>query len=257
MSNEAVNVSPEQLAADKQFLKDREAAGTERYIKRHSLQARWTHGIAVTACILLCLSGCFVFIPPLAQMVGSDVVFVFRMIHRVCGVIFVVVPLFSAIASPKGVGRIVKNLFAKWTSDDKKWMMLFFPYLFLAKWIHMPDQDEVKSGQRFADGMLWLFGLLMAVTGVILLIGELGFALGTTAHGVLLFLHDFGFLMIAVFGLAHIFLGAGIFQPYRGTYKLMFGNGMVSESDAIYHWGHWARKEITEGKNVVEKPAAK
>ena len=63
--------------------------------------------------------------------------------------------------------------------------------------------------------------------------------------------------MIAVFGLAHIFLGAGIFQPYRGTYKLMFGNGMVSESDAIYHWGHWARKEITEGKNVVEKPVAK
>lgn len=38
MSNEAVNVSPEQLAADKQFLKDREAAGTERYIKRHSLR---------------------------------------------------------------------------------------------------------------------------------------------------------------------------------------------------------------------------
>ena len=37
MSNEAVNVSPEQLAADKRFLKDREAAGTERYIKRHSL----------------------------------------------------------------------------------------------------------------------------------------------------------------------------------------------------------------------------
>ena len=257
MSNEAVNVSPEQLAADKQFLKDREAAGTERYIKRHSLQARLTHGIAVTACILLCLSGCFVFIPPLAQMVGSDVVFVFRMVHRVCGVIFVVVPLFSAIASPKGVGHIVKNLFAKWTSDDKKWMMLFFPYLFMAKWIHMPDQDEVKSGQRFADGMLWLFGLLMAVTGVFLLIGELGLNLGTTAHGVLLFLHDFGFLMIAVFGLAHIFLGAGIFQPYRGTYKLMFGNGMVSESDAIYHWGHWARKEITEGKNVVEKPAAK
>ena len=233
------------------------ASGKERYIKRHSLQARWTHGIAVTACILLCLSGCFVFIPPLAQMVGSDVVFVFRMVHRVCGVIFVVVPLFSAIASPKGVGHILKNLFAKWTSDDKKWMMLFFPYLFMAKWIHMPDQDEVKSGQRFADGMLWLFGLLMAVTGVFLLIGELGLNLGTTAHGVLLFLHDFGFLMIAVFGLAHIFLGAGIFQPYRGTYKLMFGNGMVSESDAIYHWGHWARKEITEGKNVVEKPVTK
>lgn len=252
MSNEAVNVSPEQLAADKQFLKDREAAGTERYIKRHSLQARWTHGIAVTACILLCLSGCFVFIPPLAQMVGSDVVFVFRIVHRVCGIIFVVVPLFSAIASPKGVGHIFKNLFAKWTSDDKKWMMLFFPYLFLAKWIHMPDQDEVKSGQRFADGMLWLAGALMGVTGVLLVIGSSVTSLGG-AYGVILWLHDLGFLLIAVFGLAHIFLGAGIFQPYRGTHRLMFGDGTVSEADALYHWGHWARKELESGQKVIRK----
>ena len=59
--------------------------------------------------------------------------------------------------------------------------------------------------------------------------------------------------LIAVFGLAHIFLGAGIFQPYRGTAKLMFGDGTVSESDALYHWGHWARKEIATGENVVEK----
>ena len=58
-----------------------------------------------------------------------------------------------------------------------------------------------------------------------------------------------------MFGLAHIFLGAGIFQPYRGTAKLMFGDGTVSESDALYHWGHWARKEIASGKNVVEKDA--
>ena len=149
---------------------------------------------------------------------------------------------------------IFKNLFAKWNSDDKKWMLLFFPYLFMAKWIHMPDQDEVKSGQRFADGMLWVAGALMGVTGLILVAGSTIVDLGT-GYGVVLFLHDLGFLLIAVFGLAHIFLGGGIFQPYRGTYKLMFGNGLVSEADALYHWGHWARKEIASGKNVVEKDA--
>ena len=254
--SKSVSVSPQDRASDQDFLK-REAAAGERRIQRHSRQTRWTHGITIVCCLLLCVSGLFVFVPALGQALGAQAVFTIRMSHRVLGAVFVLVPLISAIMAPKGVAHVFKNLFAKWNSDDKKWMLLFFPYLFMAKWIHMPDQDEVKSGQRFADGMLWLFGLLMAVTGVILLIGELGLNLGTTAHGVLLFLHDFGFLMIAVFGLAHIFLGAGIFQPYRGTYKLMFGNGMVSESDAIYHWGHWARKEITEGKNVVEKPAAK
>ena len=48
--------------------------------------------------------------------------------------------------------------------------------------------------------------------------------------------------------------GAGIFQPYRGTARIMFGDGKVSESDAVYHWGYWANEEIALGKNVtVEK----
>lgn len=35
----------------------------------------------------------------------------------------------------------------------------------------------------------------------------------------------------------------------------MFGDGTVSESDALYHWGHWARQEIASGENVIEKKA--
>ena len=205
MSKGPVKVSAEEAAKNQAFLASMAASGKERYIKRHSLQARLTHGITIAACILL------------------------------------------------GVAHIFKNLFDRWDSDDKKWMMLFFPYLFMAKWIHMPDQREVKSGQRFADGMLWFAGALMGITGIILLLGTTLFDFGAGVHGVTLFLHDIGFLLIAVFGLAHIFLGAGIFQPYRGTAKLMFGDGTVSESDALYHWGHWARKEIATGENVVEK----
>ncbi len=253
MSSDVVAVPADQAAKDEAFLSERKGQGTEKRIVRHSKQARWTHGITVVCCILLCISGLFVFVPQLAQAVGAQTVFVIRMAHRVLGVIFVVVPLISAIASPKGVAHIFKNLFHSWDSDDKKWMILFFPYLFMAKWIHMPDQGEVKSGQRFADGMLWLNGLLMAVTGILLIAGSTTADFGA-GYGIILFLHDLGFLMIAVFGMAHIFLGGGIFQPYRGTQKLMFGDGTVSESDALYHWGHWAREEIESGKNVVEKP---
>ena len=249
----SVSVSPQDWASDQEFLR-REAAAGERRIKRHSRQTRWTHGITIVCCLLLCVSGLFVFVPALSQALGAQAVFTIRMSHRVIGAVFVLVPLISAIMAPKGVAHVFKNLFAKWNSDDKKWMLLFFPYLFMAKWIHMPDQYEVKSGQRFADGMLWVAGALMGITGLILVAGSTIVDLGT-GYGVVLFLHDLGFLLIAVFGLAHIFLGGGIFQPYRGTYKLMFGNGLVSEADALYHWGHWARKEIASGKNVVEKDA--
>lgn len=251
MSNHAIPVDEKTKAADDAFLKER--ASEERYIKRHSKQARWTHGITVICCIWLMVSGCFVFIPPLTQLVGPDVAFAMRMSHRVIGVVFVLVPIISAIKAPKGVAHIWHNNVCKWTSDDKLWMKLFFPYLFLAKWVHMPDQDEQKSGQRFADGMLWICGFAMAITGVLLLLGEVAISLPGGVHGVLLLLHDAFFLLMAIFACAHIFLGAGIFQPYRGMWKVMWKDGLISESDALYHWGHWARKELDEGKNVVKK----
>lgn len=251
MSNHAIPVDEKTKAADDAFLKER--AREERYIKRHSKQARWTHGITAICCIWLMVSGCFVFIPPLTQLVGPDVAFAMHMSHRVIGVVFVLVPVISAIKAPKGVAHIWHNNVCTWTSDDKLWMKLFFPYLFLAKWVHMPDQDEQKSGQRFADGMLWICGFAMAITGVLLLLGEVAISLPGGVHGVLLLLHDVFFLLMAIFACAHIFLGAGIFQPYRGMWKVMWKDGLISESDALYHWGHWARKELDEGKNVVKK----
>lgn len=251
MSN--VKATPQQAASNEKFLKELKDQGNNRRIQRKSKQARITHGVTVIACILLVISGLFVFVPALAQAAGATTVFAVRMAHRVIGVVFVVVPLVSALLAPKGVKHIFKNLFDHWDSDDKKWMILFMPYLFLAKHLHMPDQREVKSGQRFADGMLWLFGALMGITGVILLLGTTVFDLPAGAYGIVLLLHDIGFFFIAVFGMAHIFLGGGIFQPYKGTARLMWGDGTVSESDALYHWGHWARKELKSGEKVVRK----
>lgn len=253
-AHEQYTPSAADAAKNEAFVKEHTADGKKVYIKRHSLQARITHDVTVIACILLCISGLFVFVPPLAQLVGPNVVFCVRMSHRVIGIIFVVVPIVSAILAPKGAWHIFKeDFFTKWDKDDKKWMCLFIPYLFLAKWLHMPDQHLNKSGQRFADGLLLLVSIEMAVTGIVLLLGSTVFDLSAGAHAVWLLLHDIGFFLIAIFGMAHIFLGAGIFQPYRGSYKLMFGDGCVSESDALYHWGHWAREELEKGDKLVRK----
>ncbi len=258
MSSEVEFLTAEENASNQAHLEKvraEKASGGGKRIKRKSKQARFTHDCTAICCILLTISGLFVFIPPLTQLVGPDVVFVLRMCHRVIGVVFVVVPIISAILAPKGVLHILKNLFAKWTADDKKWMALFFPYLFGAKHLHMPDQDEVKSGQRVADGVVWLFCILMAVSGTAMLLGSTVFDMPAGVYRVFLLLHDIGFFLCALFGMAHIFLGSGIFQPYRGMAGIMWKDGQVSESDAIYHWGHWARKEITSGENVVEKKA--
>lgn len=226
-------------------------ANTQRYIQRKSLQARITHDITIICIIYLMLSGLFVFVPPLTAAIPASVVFGIRMSHRVIGVVFIAVPVISAILAPGGVKHIFKNLFAKWDDDDVTFIKRFVPYMLSAKKVHMPDQHEVKSGQRFADGILWLSGFAMAVSGLVLLLGTTVFPMGATVLLVMRTLHDIFYILLIVFAIAHIYLGAGIFQPYRGTANIMFGDGRVSESDALYHWGHWAREELEDGEKVT------
>ena len=138
-----------------------------------------------------------------------------------------------------------------------------FPfYLFAPGKVHMPPQHHVKSAQRLADGALLILGIFMAISGLVLWLNTGMFGLTVKFEaGTLLFwhlVHSVCFFLTVFIGIAHIYLGAGIFQPYRGTIRIMFGDGKVSESDAAYHWGYWANEELALGKNVtVEKDGSK
>ena len=222
----------------------------ERYIQRTSLQARITHASVVIMCAWLAISGLFVFVPALGSLIGAQATFAMRMSHRVIGVLFVVVPLVSAILAPKCVGHIGFNLFHPWNKDDWIWLLKFIPYLLCCRHVHMPDQDYTKSGQRFADGMLWLCCFAMVISGGALLLGDTVLPMSAGLMMVWHFLHDLFFLLICVFGFAHAYIGGGLFEPYKGCARIMWGDGKVSESDALYHWGKYARREIADGRNV-------
>ncbi|WP_283171454.1 formate dehydrogenase subunit gamma [Curtanaerobium respiraculi] len=222
----------------------------ERVIRRHSLQTRITHGVVAVSCIWLAISGLFVFVPALAAAYPG-ISQGMRLSHRIVGAIFIIVPLASAIASPSGFKAFWAKYFTKWTPEDFEFMKKFVPYMLGPKRVHMPDQDEVKSGQRIADGMMILAGVLMAISGLTLWLGMSAFRAPADVIMVMRFIHDLCFIVFIVFGLAHIYLGAGIFQPYRGTARLMWKDGKVTESNALYHWGFWARDEIRKG-NVEE-----
>ncbi|MGI6104625.1 MAG: cytochrome b/b6 domain-containing protein [Raoultibacter sp.] len=224
-----------------------------RYIQRHSRMTRIVHNINLFCCMWLAISGLFVFVPALGNLVGADVVQILRVSHRVIGVIFIINPIVAMIASSKGFKHFVAKYTKKWDADDKTWMKKFIPYMFTAKTTHMPDQDEVKSGQVVADGALMVLGFLMGMSGLFMWLGTSVWQFPAGAIDVLRLLHDVGYILLIVFVIAHIFLGLGIFQPYRRTARLMFRDGKVSESDALYHWGKWARKELEEKKNISEE----
>lgn len=219
-----------------------------RYIQRHSAFARGLHWIHTIACLSLFATGLVLFIPSVAAAVGLATVQGARVVHRVMAVIFIVAPIASIIISPKGFVHLWKSLFFKWDADDKEFMAKFFPYLFFGAKQHMPPQKINKSGQGVADGALIFLSIFISITGVIIWFPQF-FGAGIVQWSIML--HSGLMILIGVFMLAHIYLGAGIFQPYRGSGKLMFGDGRVNESDALYHWGTWAKEELKKGDKVI------
>ncbi|WP_082019772.1 cytochrome b/b6 domain-containing protein [Berryella intestinalis] len=224
----------------------------KREIKRHSLQTRITHGVVAFSVVWLSITGLFVMIPGLGAAVGTDLTQFFRFSHRVVGAVLILAPIVSAILSPKGVARMWRKYVTAWTREDFEFMVKFVPYMLGPKRVHMPDQDEVKSGQRIADGLLMVSALAMAVSGAIMWLGTSAFRADPQLLIAMRFIHQLFFILLIVFVIAHAYLGGGVFQPYKGTVRLMFGNGRVSESNALYHWGFWAREELERGENVVE-----
>lgn len=234
-----------------------------KYIQRHSVLTRVTHGVVAVTCVLLSITGAFVFVPSLGGgLMGGEFTHWMRVLHRVLAIPFLLVPLYALIRSPKGAWHMFsQDIFGKWDKDDVMWAVKFPFYLFAPSKVHMPPQHHVKSAQRLADGALVFFCVGLAVSGVILWLktgilpgGRWQYAFSPEVLMAARLVHDVCFMLCTIVSIAHIYLGAGVFQPYRGTIRIMFGDGKVSESDAVYHWGYWANEEIMLGKNITIEP---
>ncbi|MCL2526719.1 MAG: cytochrome b/b6 domain-containing protein [Coriobacteriia bacterium] len=222
-----------------------------KYIKRHDFWARLVHWVYAVCGLLLLFTGLFLFFPGLGKLVGAGFLVGTTSAHKVLGIIFVVVPILGYLIKPSNLTHAFKNLFARWDKDDVDFMKFFPLYLFNPKKYHMPKQHYIKSGQRASDIVMYLLIFAFMMTGVLMLLGTT--IIPTWLFAAAKFIHQIATAVFMILIVVHIFLGAGIFQPYRRLPRVMFGDGYVSESDALYHWGHWAEKELASGENVVEK----
>lgn len=103
-----------------------------KYIQRHSVLARITHGVVAISCILLAITGLFVMVTAWNNGVGSEFTIAMRWTHRLLAIPFILIPLLAIIISPKGFVHLFKNnIFGKWDADDRAFAMRFLPYLSL------------------------------------------------------------------------------------------------------------------------------
>lgn len=223
-----------------------------KYIRRHDAFKRFWHWTNMIAVAILAITGAVLFVPGLGSGLSQDVLKIGQLLHRIFAVVFIGVPVVLSIIKPSTFGHSFKHIFEKWDDDDKEFMKKFPGYLFNPKKHHMPKQQFVKSGQRISDGFLFLLMIVIAITGVILWMAEY-VAIAPGLFRLALLGHDLTFFGIVLIMVIHVYLGGGIFQPYKRSANVMLGDGLVSESDALYHWGHWAEAELESGENVVER----
>jgi formate dehydrogenase subunit gamma len=220
------------------------------YIKRATRWSRVVHDVHTAATIVLMITGMVLFVPQIARALSVPVLKGLSLGHHGAAGLFVGVPLISVLFRPKAARAFLAEFFAPWTPEDWEFMRKFVPYLFNPK-IHMPKQDHYKSGQRVADGAMVLFAITITVSGAVMSEAQ---SMPAALVRWMYVVHDASFVILAVLVLAHVYLGAGIFEPYRGTGRIMFGDGLVSAQDAEYHWGFWADEELESCENLVDVP---
>lgn len=214
-----------------------------RRIQRQSSSARFIHWVHTISCLLLFYTGLALYVPALN---GMSVVFGglqnSRLVHHYSGFVFVTVPIVMILANWGGFTHFMKEMFTWDGKDDTEFMKKFPVYLFNAK-TELPPQGKLKSGQKFADWFILASALLIAISGIIMYFdATFSRILVQWMHP----LHELSMIVLGVFLLMHIYMGAGIFEPYRGMARAMFGDGTVSTGQAEYHWKKWAKEIKTK-----------
>lgn len=211
-----------------------------RRIPRQSTTSRFVHWVHTISCLLLFYTGLTLYVPALngmAALFGG--IQNSRLVHHYSGFVFVGVPIVVALVSWKGFKHFVEELFSWEGDDDTQWLKKFPSYLFNAK-TELPPQGRLKSGQKFADWFILGSSLLIALSGAIMYFdGVFPRVMVQWMYP----LHELSMIILGVFLLSHIYMGAGIFEPYRGMWRAMFGDGTVSAKQAEYHWPKWAKEK--------------
>ncbi len=125
-------------------------------------------------------------------------------IHNWGGMVFIV----SLILS---IGTWIPDCF-KWSKEDSEWLGMLGGYLSKDK--KPPPQGKLNAGQKVVGVMVFIFGVLISISGLLMW-------LGPASKGSMMFwhlIHNISFLVFAVFIPLHIYM---VTAANPGTFRIM------------------------------------
>ena len=211
-----------------------------RTIERFRKRTIWFHWIHTLAFLILLITGAILLIPGLGGAAAGGLT---RIIHRICIVFFVGIPVLYAIFNPRITWQFIKETLL-WSKDDVDWLMAAPTYYFGGPEEKMPPQGHINSGQKLWQFIILSTGILFLISGLIMLFLKDIVASGVFQWAVIA--HDVAFIVAFLMFLVHIY--TGVVHPRMSESFRSMLDGKISVSYAKNHYGKWYDKMSSKKK---------
>jgi formate dehydrogenase subunit gamma len=202
-----------------------------RTIERFRKRTIWFHWIHTLAFLILIITGAILFIPGFGGAAAGGAT---RIIHRICIIIFVGVPVLYAVFNLRATWHFIKETLT-WGKDDMGWLMAAPSYYFGGPEENMPPQGHVNSGQKMWQFIVLFTGALFVASGFIMLF--LKDIVVPEVFQWAVIVHDVAFILAFLMLLVHIYTGS-LHPRMTESFRSMF-DGKISAHYAKDHYGKW------------------
>ena len=205
-----------------------------RTIERFRKRTIWLHWIHTLAFLVLVVTGAILLVPGLGGVAAGGVT---RIIHRICILFFVGVPVLYALFNPRTAWHFIKETLT-WGKEDLGWLMAAPGYYFLSREDKMPPQGHVNTGQKMWQFVVLLSGGVFLISGALMLFFKNMVSSAVFQWSVIA--HDIAFILVFLMLLVHIYTGS-LHPMMTESFKSMW-SGKISPRYARNHYGKWFDK---------------
>lgn len=201
--------------------------------------AHWVHAVAfftLAATGLIIFAPSFSFLTPVFGGVQGV-----RLLHRIMAVVFIVAPVISLLANPKGFKMWWRDITA-WGKNEIDFFKAFPRELFGYR-VEFPPQTQFNAGEKL-NSLLQLFGCTMlALTGLVIWFKQF-FPVVLVQWAIPL--HDLFFIVNFCAAIGHVYMACGLPSTRHAINGML--SGYVKEDWVKHHYPLWL-KQLKEERN--------
>lgn len=211
-------------------------------VKRYYRADMLMHWVVAIGFVFALISGFVIFFKGTSALLVTEAGYVIRIIHRIGAVMFILSPLIYFILSKRRFGFLEAF---KWNKSDFGWLKAAPKHYFVGG--KLPAQGKYNTGQKLYYLFAVLFGVLLAVSGIVLWFGFFSETVGL----IMIFVHDVSAVILTLFFFLHVYLT--VFHPHERVSFNAMATGYMDRKYAKNNHELWYNEVIEQEQGSAGK----